>query len=425
MLTRLLLLFVMISLSGCNTNKPASYFLMQAPEIYDELEVNPFTDSDPIQIQDDPGILYATDRLASESPEKPPYYESGRGHLLRLGVADVWIVNENITWEETKKISLVKNRSRKYPMNVSSAQELGILPASVENRQELSGIDNDFDDTDEFDRLLIKQMEGKNIRDVFIYVHGYKVTFINPILVANELWHYLGYEGAFIAYAWPATRSRWAYNHDLETATYSSRNMRRLIEHLSTIDQVERINIIAYSAGTRVVSEALWQLALKNNDDQKALDSLKINNVILAGSDIDRDEAFGYASDGVLDLINRLTIYQSAKDKALSLSSLLFGRERLGQITRYERAENAFLMRYIDEGKLITIDVSKAADAFKKNGHSYFRDSPWVSSDVLITLRYELDPDERGLIFNEQNKLWEFPEDYIEQSRKRILEEID
>ena len=46
-------------------------------------------------------------------------------------------------------------------------------------------------------------------KDVFIYLHGYKVVFENPLLVASELWHFLGYEGVFIAFAWPSTPRPW------------------------------------------------------------------------------------------------------------------------------------------------------------------------------------------------------------------------
>ena len=37
-----------------------------------------------------------------------------------------------------------------------------------------------------------------------------------------------------------------------------------------------------------------------------------------------------------------------------------------------------------------------AEDADARSGHSYFRESPWVSSDILMTLLYDLDPPERG-----------------------------
>ncbi|MBW1865685.1 MAG: alpha/beta hydrolase [Deltaproteobacteria bacterium] len=65
-----------------------------------------------------------------------------------------------------------------------------------------------------FAHLVNEKLKGSQKKDVYIYVHGYKVVFENPILVATELWHYLGYEGVFIAFAWPSTPKALAYVMD-------------------------------------------------------------------------------------------------------------------------------------------------------------------------------------------------------------------
>ena len=38
-------------------------------------------------------------------------------------------------------------------------------------------------------------------KDIVVYVHGYKVPFENPLLVATELWHFMGYDGVVIPYS--------------------------------------------------------------------------------------------------------------------------------------------------------------------------------------------------------------------------------
>ena len=78
----------------------------------------------------------------------------------------------------------------------------------------------------QFAKAVNLKLATSSRKHVFIYLHGYKVTFENPVLVATELWHYLGYDGVFIAYAWPATPSRWAYLKDAETAGGYARNLR-------------------------------------------------------------------------------------------------------------------------------------------------------------------------------------------------------
>ena len=67
------------------------------------------------------------------------------------------------------------------------------------------------------------------------------------------------------------------------------------------------------------------------------------------------------------------------------------------------------------------IDVTDAEDAARGNGHAYFRHSPWVSSDILTTLLYDLEPAKRGLQFDEEWPIWTFPDDYITNLAKTLI----
>ncbi|MGD9037933.1 MAG: hypothetical protein PVF10_15330, partial [Syntrophobacterales bacterium] len=68
------------------------------------------------------------------------------------------------------------------------------------------------------------------------------------------------------------------------------------------------------------------------------------------------------------------------------------------------------------------IDVTEAAESTTGNGHSYFRQSPWVSSDLLTLLAYDMGATERGLEKEENLLVWTFPPDFIERLRKAIVE---
>ena len=59
------------------------------------------------------------------------------------------------------------------------------------------------------------------------------------------------------------------------------------------------------------------------------------------------------------------------------------------------------------------IDVSDAEGAGSGNGHGYFRNSPWASSDILMTLMYDLAPEQRGLRLKTSMPVYEFPPDYM------------
>ncbi|UHD18894.1 hypothetical protein [Thiocapsa bogorovii] len=81
----------------------------------------------------------------------------------------------------------------------------------------------------------------------------------------------------------------------------------------------------------------------------------------------------------------------------MRFANRVFGRERLGEMLDAALPEHERTL-LLGADDLVLIDVTDAESAGARNGHSYFRDSPWVSSDILATLTYGLGPAERGLI---------------------------
>ncbi len=106
-----------LALSGCASQPINQIMLMPAPDVFDQGYWDPFTDRDPIEDIPYGGILYATDREPAR--EKGRYYLDDRGHVLRLGVAKVTAGKEGMTWEEARRISLLKERPEDYPLKVT------------------------------------------------------------------------------------------------------------------------------------------------------------------------------------------------------------------------------------------------------------------------------------------------------------------
>jgi esterase/lipase superfamily enzyme len=143
---------------------------------------------------------------------------------------------------------------------------------------------------------------------------------------------------------------------------------------------------------------------------------LRLRNVILVGSDLDRGVFGSYMADGILNVSKHLSIYMSPHDKALGVSQFLTRRERLGQLWGSEGEKLHALARQamIDYRDQISfINVSDAEGSDTGNGHGYFRSSPWASSDVLMTMYYGLTPEQRGLVEQEDLPIFTFPPDYI------------
>jgi esterase/lipase superfamily enzyme len=164
--------------------------------------------------------------------------------------------------------------------------------------------------------------------------------------------------------------------------------------------------------------KCLAQIALldSENDTSEIFERRKLDQVILVGSDIDRQSMGGYIDDGLLNVSRHLTVYISRSDQALGLSQWLLGaRTRLGQVWSEKGmpAETEAFLR--SAHRLTLINVTDAEDFDSGNGHAYFRHSPWVASDVLLTLGYGFDAAKRGLIRESDSPIWMFPPDYVER----------
>jgi len=423
----------LLVIAGCASTPPIDQVdLMPAPDVYGDGLINPLPESYPIENIPYKGILYATDRKPATEEDPEQYYVNDRGQLLRLGVAKVALGQQDFNWEFARNVSMLKTRTDELPVKITSVEEWGILKSTLPYF-----IDADLmfpdgpppDATERFTDAINSQLALSKKKHVYIFVHGYKVVYENPVLVASELWHFLGYNGAFIAYAWPSTPSTFAYIKDSDTSGGYARNFRLLLEAIAEQTEVEQIHVIGYSNGTRLVTRALEQLALLNHGKsaEEIYAKLRIHNVILVGSDLDRGVFHSYLSDGLLNVQKHLTIYMSEYDKALGVSQFLTRRQRVGQMFGGKGGEvqpwaRKALVEYADQISLINVTNAEGADT--GNGHGYFRSSPWASSDILMTLYYGLTPMQRGLVEEEGLPMYTFPPDFINRLWTAI-EQVD
>ena len=291
------------ALGGCASQPANQLMLMPAPDVFDQGDWRPIKAicgaflplCSYFSLDSMAKIILEWTRLRTEIPSRmtsptavcsmPPYrpYANRPGEKGTASI--IWMIagmccalgwpkfkdipyavgKEGMTWEEARRISLLKERPEDYPLKLTGVQEIGILGRSINAfTEELVDRDQGLVSDEPFAAKINAKLAMSKVKDVFIYVHGYKVVFENPLLVASELWHFLGYEGVFIAFAWPSTPSTLAYFSDLETAALSAGNLRLLIQYLAEETHARRIHIIGYSAGTRVVAQALDQLALMN-----------------------------------------------------------------------------------------------------------------------------------------------------------------
>jgi esterase/lipase superfamily enzyme len=411
----------MVMLCGCASAPVDQIDLMPAPDVYGDGLLNPLPETSPFDRIPYDGILFATDRSPATEDDPEQYYRNDRGQVVRLGLAEIQFGKKEFTWEFARHISMLKSRSEAYPVKISSVEEWGIMDSSIPYWFDLTLISDDErppDATAKFADAINAQLAVSKKKHVYFFVHGYKVVFENPLLVSAELWHFLGYDGAFIAYAWPSTPSKFAYIKDSDTSAGYARNFRLLLEFVAEHTDAEEIHVIGYSNGTRLVLRAMEQLALIHDGESadEIWEQLRLRNVILVGSDLDRGVFGSYMADGILNVSKHLSIYMSPHDKALGFSQFLTRRERLGQMWGGKGGELHPLARQalIDfKDQISFINVSDAEGSETGNGHGYFRSSPWASSDVLMAMYYGLSPEQRGLVEQDDLPIYTFPPDYI------------
>lgn len=424
---RIILTFLpllLIGLAACSSGSAGPYELelMPAPAVFEGGAIDPFAGRDRSAVRPFTEILYATDRMPNDGSggSTEQYYLHRRGHVLRLGMAELRLGEGDLDDDLAARMSLSLERTEGFPLSIAAVEEFGVLGRSFWSIMDPSLIPEDPKKAgDLFAARLDEIFERSGSRDVYVFVHGYRTGFEFPVLVAAELWHFLGYQGAFIGYSWPSRAKRLGYLADLDTAAYTTRNLRLFLEYLIERTSAERIHILGYSAGTRPVLGALGQLGLKAGPSRESTGA-RIGQVMLISSDFDRDQFGGLIEDGLLDTCERLTLYLSRQDKALELSRRLSGRERLGQAWVRRALSDTARQYLLRENRLAVIDATDASDATLENGHRYLRKSPWVSSDILMTLRFGFAPEERGLIRQEGDPLWTFPPDYIEELRAAV-----
>jgi len=414
-------LTAMVMLCACASAPVDQIDLMPAPDVYGDGLLNPLPETSPFDRIPYDGILFATDRSPATEDDPEQYYRNDRGQVVRLGLAEIQFGKKEFTWEFARRVSMLKSRSEAYPVKISSVDEWGIMGSSIPYWFDTSLISEDErppDATARFADAINAQLAGSKKKHVYFFVHGYKVVFENPLLVSAELWHFLGYDGAFIAYAWPSTPSKFAYIKDSDTAAGYARNFRLLLEFVAENTDAEEIHVIGYSNGTRLVLRAMEQLALIHEGESadEIWEQLRLRNVILVGSDLDRGVFGSYMADGILNVSKHLSIYMSPHDKALGFSQFLTRRERLGQLwgsngEKLHALARQALIDYRDQISFINVSDAEGSDT--GNGHGYFRSSPWASSDVLMTMYYGLTPEQRGLVEQDDLPIYTFPPDYI------------
>ncbi len=394
---RTLIILMMAVAAGCASR----HHLMPTPTIYTHAGWDPFADV-PAELRiDEARLLYVTDRAPEDRSDGSTAYGQERSRSMAFGEAVVRI-GDDLSWPELVELSRDRSRDRNPALTLESVSEtarFGKTPPTlvISDERFARGASSVADPaTAEAEARFRGEMAARLAlsprKTVLVWVHGFANSFEDAAVTTAELWHFLGREGVPVCYTWPAGKGGVrAYEYTLASTQFTIYHFKRTLRLIASCPEVERVNIIAHSRGTEVVTDAIRELYLELRSTTDAQRALKLGTVVLAAADMDLDVVIARnATERIGRAVERSALYISEADQALGFSGWLFGgRRRLGDLDPkiFDGAELETLRR---SQHLQIIDARvKRRGAF---GHGYFHANPAVSSDLILLVRYGLAP---------------------------------
>jgi esterase/lipase superfamily enzyme len=409
------LVFVAIVLVGCSSTPK----LMPTPNIYlgdggyPESSIPEGLRSNKIE------VLFVTDRAPATSDDGALVYGTGRSASLGFGSAIVDIGND-LSWQQLVEMSETSARKTSPRIRVVSRTELGRFPPTPHAFLVVDGkVEEDPEVQSEYDRanLQLHQEVKRRIKrsgenEVLIFVHGFKNTFDYAAVSLAELWHFIGRRGVPMLYSWPAAhKGLFGYFIDRESGEFTIYHLKNLIRSLASFPEVERINILAHSRGTDVVTTALRELIIEARAAGHSPRKLyRIENLILAAPDLDFDIARQrLMAEKIGPAFGQITVYTTDADKALKASQTLMSGTRFGRIDTSDIGEQEQAIFNI----VRNVSFINVNDVKSYVGHGYYLSSPSTSSDIIRVINTGSKPgdSERPLIHQMLN-FWDMPAKY-------------
>ncbi|MEM8768326.1 MAG: alpha/beta hydrolase [Pseudomonadota bacterium] len=401
--------------AGCQSQ----LMLAPTPEVLRDERFNLFeANPDPLT-SNEISTIYATTRTPREGSRN---FFSGRPDSeLHLGVADLRIGEEDLSLLELIREATTGERDREFAWNLLDAP---VLSSTERPSNPGEGVPILPEDMAESIAALNNYIDRNPIKELTIYVHGANNTFPWSVAQGAQFQFFTGDNAIVLTFAWPSPGSIFRYFADRRRSDKAATDLAFLLELLSQHSTATRINLLAYSAGGRVVGGALTQLAERYDRD-----ALRIGHVYLTQSDQALYD-FVTTLPKFFPLVEGLTVTAAQGDPVLTLARMTDFRLRLGAAGRGSGANlnisdelRAEVTEIVNSERMVFLDIREVPEAQFQFTHGAWYDSAWVSTDVMVTLLGGFTAEERGLEATDDSGLqvWTFPEDYVERITRSIL----
>jgi len=217
-------------------------------------------------------------------------------------------------------------------------------------------------------------------RQALVFLHGYRVSFEDAAIQAAQIGFDLKVPGLTAFFSWPSGGRLLNYRKDGESIQASEASIADFLIRFAQDSGAERVHLIAHSMGNRGLLRAMQRIAAQAAE----AGGVRFGQVFLAAPDVDVD-VFRDLAHVYPQLAERTTLYVSPQDKAVSVSRLLHGEQRVG------RTPPVTVLDGIDTIEVRNGDLFNLFDLH----HGYFATAAGVLHDMFDLLRRNASPDER------------------------------
>lgn len=165
-------------------------------------------------------------------------------------------------------------------------------------------------------------------KEVLVYIHGYNNSFEDAARRTAQLAFDLDFSGRAFFFSWPVPI---VYSLTEKNEGFAKRHLKEFLREIVSSSGAEKIHLIAHSRGTSILSYALKEIVYESPESRP-----KFNQIFLAAPDIDVDDFKEEIAPAIKQIADRITVYASSKDEALTVSGWDITHEypRLGLLTK-------------------------------------------------------------------------------------------
>ncbi len=336
-------------------------------------------------------VFYGTDRNRRDAPKRIAY-GADRAHRLEVGQAIVTVP-----------------KSHQVP-NVERPWEIKIPYFDITLYQETEDPKKHF--TIKELRALSKAQMLALVRDrlgaskgfkdqALVVIHGYNNGFDDALYRTAQIVYDLKYDGAPFLYSWPSGGGITSYPYDRESAIQAEQYLSQFLLLVLNETGAKNVSIIAHSMGNQPLLQVLKDLKRSN-----PAEVARINQVILAAPDVDRDN-FEYLAGQIRGVGQGMTMYVSSNDVALGVS-----RRFAGGVPRAGDVPDGIGPSVV--AGVDTIDVSALSTEYLALNHSSYAEKSALILDIEMILRTGQRPPELRLpalvrVTGQSGEFWRYP----------------